>query len=117
MQGEVALVEPRFTDQIWSPEQAGGRGGLGDRSSGTPEGAGGLTNGPVPGGKPPPTPPRLVGKPESPEETTAHESISSESLRHTVAIRLSAKKKVIPVNKSKPEPAVIKDNKCSSDDQ
>ncbi|KAH9408513.1 hypothetical protein TYRP_012189 [Tyrophagus putrescentiae] len=60
-------------------------GGLGDRSSGTPEGAGGLTNGPVPGGKPPPTPPRLVGKPESPEETTAHESISSESLRHTVA--------------------------------
>ncbi|KAH9395204.1 hypothetical protein TYRP_020963 [Tyrophagus putrescentiae] len=27
---EVALVEPRFTDQIWSPEQAGGRGGLGD---------------------------------------------------------------------------------------
>ncbi|KAH9407562.1 hypothetical protein TYRP_012384 [Tyrophagus putrescentiae] len=84
--GKVALVESRFTDQIWSPEQAGGRGGLGDRSSGTPEGAGGLTNGPVPGGKPPPTPPRLVGKPESPEETTAHESISSESLRHTVAV-------------------------------
>ncbi|KAH9398387.1 hypothetical protein TYRP_019034, partial [Tyrophagus putrescentiae] len=50
---EEALVEPR---------QAGVRGGLGDRSSGTPEGAGGLTNGPVPGSKPPPSPPRLVAE-------------------------------------------------------
>ncbi|KAH9409129.1 hypothetical protein TYRP_011407 [Tyrophagus putrescentiae] len=74
--GEVALVEPRFTDQIWSPEQAGGRGGLGDRSSGTPEGAGGLTNGPVPGGKPPPYSSSLggeTGEPGGNHRTRVHQ--------------------------------------------
>ncbi len=64
---EVALVKLRFTDQIWSPEQAGGRRGLVIGHREHSKIAGGLTSGPVPGGKPspPPTSPRFMGKPET----------------------------------------------------